>query len=168
MLPVSLLSDLSGNNWKCFSVHRTLLQIHCLEICAHTLKKKKNCVCVLRREFCNGQVTWGYNVETHAVFLNVNVYNQMTLLKRWFVQEGKSFCNTPKGRLGMSNVSPWSGIAGLSFDSTLLSPVLFFCLVLLLFLLVFSSAIWPILLNFFQKIPQYFWLRERLFCVAPV
>ena len=34
----------------------------------------------------------------------------------------------------MSDVSPLSGISGLSFDSTLLSPLLFFCLVLLPFL----------------------------------
>ena len=40
----------------------------------------------------------------------------------------------PEGRPGMSDVSPLSGISGLSFDSTLLSPLLFFCLVLLLFL----------------------------------
>ena len=34
---------------------------------------------------------------------------------------------------------------------------------------VFSfSACWPFLLNFFQKIPQYFSLRDRLFCMAPV
>ena len=41
---------------------------------------------------------------------------------------------TPKGRPGMSEVSPLSGITGLSFDSTLLSPLLFFCLLLLPFL----------------------------------
>ena len=35
----------------------------------------------------------------------------------------------PEGRLRMSDVSPLSGISGLSFDSTLLSPLLFFCLV---------------------------------------
>ena len=34
----------------------------------------------------------------------------------------------------MSDVFPLSGISGLSFDSTLLSPLLFFCLVLLPFL----------------------------------
>ena len=45
------------------------------------------------------------------------------------------FCpNTPEGRPGMSDVSPLSGISGLSFDSTLLSPLSFFCLVLLPFL----------------------------------
>ena len=41
---------------------------------------------------------------------------------------------TPEGRPGMSDVSPLSGISGLSFDSTLLSPLLFFCLDLLPFL----------------------------------
>ena len=30
------------------------------------------------------------------------------------------------------------------------------------------SASWPFLLNFFQKILQYFSLRDRLFCMAPV
>ena len=30
------------------------------------------------------------------------------------------------------------------------------------------SACWPFLLNFFQKILQYFSLKERLFCMAPV
>ena len=41
-----------------------------------------------------------------------------------------------EGRPGMSDVSspPRSGTPGLSFDFTLLSPFLFFCLVLLLFL----------------------------------
>ena len=34
----------------------------------------------------------------------------------------------------MSDVSPLSGISGLSFDSTSLSPLLFFCLVVLPFL----------------------------------
>ena len=42
--------------------------------------------------------------------------------------------SAPTGRPGMSDVSHLSGISGLSFDSTLLSPVLFFCLVLLPFL----------------------------------
>ena len=33
---------------------------------------------------------------------------------------------SPEGRPGMSDVSPLSGISGLSFDSTLLFPLLFF------------------------------------------
>ena len=44
------------------------------------------------------------------------------------------FFNSPEGRPGRSDFSPLSGISGLSFDSTLLSPLLFFCLVLLPFL----------------------------------
>ena len=49
--------------------------------------------------------------------------------------------STPKGGQGMSDVSPLSGISGLSFDSPFLSPLLFFCLVLLLFLSCRFSAI---------------------------
>ena len=63
----------------------------------------------------------------------------------------------------MSHVSSLSGISGLSFDSTLLSPLLFFCLILLPFLSNLFSACWPFLLNFFQNILQYFSLRDRLF-----
>ena len=63
----------------------------------------------------------------------------------------------------MSDVSPLSGISGLSFDSTLLSPLLFFCLVLVPFLLYLFSGYWSFLLNFFQKILQYFSLTDRLF-----
>ena len=40
----------------------------------------------------------------------------------------------PRREAGMSDVSPLSEISGLSFDSTLLSPLLFFCRVLRLFL----------------------------------
>ena len=73
-----------------------------------------------------------------------------------------------KGRPGMSDVSPLSGISGLSFDFTLLSPLLFFCLILLLCLSDPFSACWSVLLNFFQIIVQYFSLKDRLFCMAPV
>ena len=69
----------------------------------------------------------------------------------------------------MSYVSPLSGISGLSLHSTLLCSVLFFCLVQLLFLSYLFSASLPILVNFFQKILHYFWLRDSfvLFCMAP-
>ena len=73
---------------------------------------------------------------------------------------------SPEERPGMSDVSPLLGISGLSFDSTLLSPLLFFCLVLLLFCL--FSACWSILLNFFQKIlPIYFVKRYAFFVWHP-
>ena len=57
--------------------------------------------------------------------------------------------------------------SGLSFDSTFLSPLLFFCLVVLPFCLIFFCLL-AFLLDFFQKILQYFSLRDRLFCMAPV
>ena len=41
---------------------------------------------------------------------------------------------SPEGRPGLSDVSPLSGISELLFDSTLLPPLLFLCLILLLFL----------------------------------
>ena len=50
---------------------------------------------------------------------------------------------SPEGSLGMSDVSFLSGISGLSFDSPFLSPLLFFCLVLLLFLSCHFSANGP-------------------------
>ena len=80
--------------------------------------------------------------------------------------EMRCYRKTPEGMLGMSDVSPLSGISGLSLDSIFLSPVLFLCLVLLPFLS--FSACWPVLLNFFQKILQYFSLKDRLFCMAPL
>ena len=69
----------------------------------------------------------------------------------------------------MSDVTPLSGISGLSFDSTLLPTLLLFSLSLLLFLsYLFFSACWSILLNFSQKILQYFSLRDTLFCMVSV
>ena len=59
---------------------------------------------------------------------------------------------SPEGRLGMSDVSPLSGIPGLSFDSTLLSPLLFFCLVLL-----------PFLSDLFLPAGPFFWTFSRKF-----
>ena len=71
----------------------------------------------------------------------------------------------------MSDVSPLSGISGLSSDYTLLSPLLFFCLVLVLFLsylfFFFFSACWSILLNFFQKILPRFFVKRQAFLYGP-
>ena len=68
----------------------------------------------------------------------------------------------PEGRLGMSDVSPLSGTSGLSFDSTLLtiSSLVFLPSPVALSVFFFSLACWPILLNFFQKILQYFLVRR--------
>ena len=58
----------------------------------------------------------------------------------------------------MSDVSPLSGISGLSFDSPLLSPLLFFCIVLLLFLsyLFFFLPVGPFSCTFSRKFFQFF------------
>ena len=73
---------------------------------------------------------------------------------------------TPEGRLGMSNVSPQSGIAGLSFDSTLLSHLFIFLpspVALSVFILFVGHS--P---HFFQIILQYFSQRDSLLYMAPV
>ena len=63
---------------------------------------------------------------------------------------------------------PTSWISGPSFKSPFLSPLLFFCLVLTLFLSCHFSADGPFSLPFFQKILKHFPLRVWLFCVAVV
>ena len=63
---------------------------------------------------------------------------------------------TPKGRLGMSAVSPLSGISGLSFDSTLLSPLIFFCLILLPFLSCLFLPAGPFFRTFSRKLFNIF------------
>ena len=55
----------------------------------------------------------------------------------------------------MSDVSPLSGISGLSFGSIWLSTLVLLPSPVTLSVLSFS-AYWPFLLNFFQKILQYF------------
>ena len=66
----------------------------------------------------------------------------LTLFQCW--------CDTPEGRPGMSDVSPLSGISELLLDSILVSPLLLFCLLPLLFLSCLFSAYWPILLMLFN------------------
>ena len=65
----------------------------------------------------------------------------------------------------MSDVSPLSGISGLSFDSTLLSPLLFFCLVLIQFLSYLFLPAGPFFWTFFfsRKFFNIFHLGDRLF-----
>ena len=63
----------------------------------------------------------------------------------------------------MSDVSALSGISGLSFDSTLLSPLLFFCLVLVLFLsyLFFCLLVHSAQLFLLQKILPIFFVKRQ-------
>ena len=70
----------------------------------------------------------------------------------------------PKGGWGCLMFFPMSGISGLSFDSPFLSPLLFFCLVLLLFL----SCLFSHPSGFEKKNLKHHKLRVRLFCMALV
>ena len=72
------------------------------------------------------------------------------------------FFNYPKGRLGMSDVSPCRE-SQLSFDSLFLSPVLFFCLFLLLFLSCHFSANGPLSWVFSRKLSNIFCYELRFF-----
>ena len=60
----------------------------------------------------------------------------------------------------MSDVSPLSGISGLSFDSTLLSPLLFFCLVLLPFLSYLFLPAGPFFQTFSRNSSVFFVKRQ--------
>ena len=74
--------------------------------------------------------------ETLFFALVASMPNRCHLVVKLLAKQGTedTLQTAPEGRLGMSDVSPLSGISGLSFDSTLISPLLFFCLVLLPFL----------------------------------
>ena len=60
----------------------------------------------------------------------------------------------------MFDVSPLSGISGLSFDSTLLSPLLFFCLVLLPFLSYLFLPAGPFFYTFPENSSIFFVKRQ--------
>ena len=67
----------------------------------------------------------------------------------------------------ITDIKLLSRVSGLSSDSRFLSPILFFCLVILLFLSCHFSANGPF--SFFSpKTLKYFSLRVRLFCMALV
>ena len=74
-------------------------------------------------------------------------------LKNWGSLKSCVPWYNPEGRLGMFDASPLSEISELLFDSTLLSPLLFFCLLPLLFL---SSL-------FFLPTGPFFWLFSQKF-----
>jgi len=97
----------------------------------------------------------------------------------WFVLAWMAIARTfshsahllPERRPGMSDVSLLSGISGLSFDSSFLSPhlLVFFCQVLMLFLSCHFSANGPFFWLFSRKLSNnYVSLRVRLFCMALV
>ena len=102
----------------------------------------------------------GRHVQIHEIFLLI----VLPVIKLW----GGIWPIYPEGRPGMSDISPLSGISGLSFDSPFLSLLLFFCLVLLLFLPGHFSANGPFSLYFSRKLLKYFLPRVRLSCMALV
>ena len=158
--------------FKIGSVVQKIQSFLCLKIGPEVEK----CLTETKKEMW--QIRWHHKDTKKGVFLvlswNVQELSKWNLATYWkkecwiYLQCQKRvsyYCSEhPKGRPGMSDVSPLSGISGLSFDSTLLSPLLFFCLVLLPFLS--FSASWPFLLNFFQKILQYFLFRDSFFVVV--
>ena len=96
--------------------------------------------------FTSHSITWlfywvkGHNVQAsnsaHQVYLNSRtVCDKFTIIAfQLFLLPPPPFPPTPHGRPVMSDVSPVSGISGLSFDPTSLSPLFFSSLVLLPFL----------------------------------
>ncbi len=89
-------------------------------------------------------------------------------LKIKFICSRQSHCNTPQREAGDVWCLPpvWNRRAVIWFHFAISSLVLLPSPVTLSVLS--FSAWWPFLLNFFQKILQYFSLRDRLFCMAPV
>ena len=67
----------------------------------------------------------------------------------------------------MPDVTPLSGISGLTFDSPFLSLLLFFCLALLLFVPCYFSAD-DLFTQLFSRKLKHFLLRVWLFCMALV
>ena len=101
-------------------------------------KSFTNCGVSVRKSFTNCGVSVGKSFTNCGVsvgksFINCGVSVGRVLLIVVFQWGKVLLIMAPEGRPEMSDVSPLSGISGLSFDSTLLSP-LFFCLVLLPFL----------------------------------
>ena len=84
------------------------------------------------------------------------------------IQSGHLYSKSPKGRQGMSDVSLLCGIPGLSFGSHFLSPCLFFCWVLLLFLSYFFLPACSFSWIFSRKFFNIFSLKDGHFDLALV
>ena len=104
---------------------------------------------------------WDLHVFADFVVIsNLNVLNELqpsghfycTELCFWLLLV---FCD-PEGRLGISDVSPLSEISGLSFDSTLISPNLFFYLVLSYLFLPAGPVVW----TFSKKLLNIFFIKR--------
>ena len=108
---------------------------------------------------------------TFSKFNNFTAYTDCFILVIPLSYKTRCYCDLWFALLGEAGdvwCLPLSGISGLSFDSTLLSPLLFFCLLPLLSLscLFFILLSLRILLTFFLKILQHFSFGDRLFGMA--
>ena len=117
---------------------------------------------------CRTHVQQSFSVSIFFIVLWISC-QQVHILWEWAPGVWNELLTlSPEGRPGMSDVFPpvWNLRAIIWFQFAIS------CLVLLpspVTLSVLSfSACWPFLLNFFQKILQYFSLRDGLFCMAPV
>ena len=130
----------------------------CACACSHTnlfhrcvVRYCKTIIVIIRFDRLNAHVIFTYIMLTN---IWISKFTLVGLLFRPVCCHVLIFCVfPPKGRLGMSDVSPLSGISRLSFDSTLLSTLLIFCGILLL-CLIFSLPAgpfsWTFSRNFFD------------------
>ena len=96
----------------CLDLSSTVVSFCLLIVCIYITHFKKVIVSLLDRLFLSSvNIVQCCELSLRGIVLNKRYYYYYVV----FIQ---------------SDVSPLSGISGLSFDSTLLSPLLFFCLVL--------------------------------------
>ena len=141
-IPVWIMSDLLTLCWE--FVLRTkergikmpfvwILRPCCHTVCIHKFQSHLCC-----RHICG---LWHFLLALSSTVVIIIICNHIIVPWR---EAGDFWCFLPPP-------PPISRISGLSFDSTLLSPLSFFCWVLLLFLsCLLFSACWPILLTFFS------------------
>ena len=116
------------------------------------------CVCVTNDELCT-EFTLILNMcmgRERARERELCVSKMTSPNSPWTQKMTFSLHSFPEGRPGMSDVSSLSGISELSFDSTLLSPLLCFCLVLLPFLSYLFLPAGPFFWTFSRKIFNIF------------
>ena len=117
-----------------------------VKICAESkyyVTPENNSYIVIIVSTCNSCTAWLVCVLSYYTSASVSspmLYRLIALLTLF-----------PEGRPEMSDVSPLSGISGLSFHSTLLSPLLFFCLVMFPILSSVFLPAGPFFWTFFQK-----------------
>ena len=113
------------------SVHSLMLSSH-LFLCLPCLLSPFTVPCKMVLARPDEQETWPYHCSLHLFMV---VRSSCGPIACWILAQTSWL--PQKGGRGCLMSFPPPGISGLSFDSTLLSPLLFFCLVLLPFCLIF-------------------------------